>query len=651
MSATVARKQAKVFIPDHIYRDKEGDPIYGVCVLQGTSRRVEYHFDPGEKVWRAGRNGLAGIPYNLPQIVNADPVWIVPCEEAADALRELGACATTSIGGLGRWNPAFGKLFRGKIVYILPRNTAEGREQAERVFFSVMDKAREAKIVSVASIPEGGDVRDWIAERGRKANYGNLVFVCESYEWTDRLAMEAARSKRITDTGNAEQFVARNRDSIRFCHSWGDWLLWDGARWQRDRGALISHLAKEMVDEIWEEVREYEGDEYANRLKKWATLSRSHGKRSALLSLAREERDVSVTHQVFDTHRHLLNVRNGVLDLDAGTLGAHDPELYLTRIAPVEYDPAASAPTWLRFVERIFMGNADLISYVQKAAGYALTGYTHEQCFFFCYGTGANGKSTFVETLLFLMGDYGEKTSISTLMAKENDGGDANPALIALQAARLVVSSEIEEGKRWNESLVKDLSGSDRISARPLYGNPITFFPEFKLFVYGNHKPAIRGTDKGIKRRIKLIPFTVTIPPEEKDERLGEKLRAELSGILNWCLAGWQKAKREGMKAPSIVESATDSYFAEQDLLQTFLEDMVEVVRIDGTTILDPNVSVKNAKLYEVYEEYNRVRRQWSLSHRVFTQRLTEKGFEQRADRKGRPWIGMRLREGGDADF
>lgn len=646
------QRKKKGSAPEWVYKDEKGQPLYGVTrYVRGAKKTyAQFHYRPSAQggEWVPGLNGAARTIYNLPEVLKADTVFVVEGEKCAEALRSLGLVATTNSGGAGKWDPRFAQHLKGKTVYILPDNDAPGADHAEKVFSSLFRIAHVAKIVSLPELPEKGDVADWIARGGKP---DQLVKLCEASGDNnapkDLLHMEAARSKRLTDTGNAEQFTARNQEIVRFCHSWDDWLLWDGLRWKRDRAGLVGHLAKETVDEIWNEARQFEGDGYAKALKRWAQISRSHGKLGAMLSLARNEKSVSVTHEIFDTHKQFLNVENGTLDLNAGTLLAHDPERYLTRLAPVRFDAEAKAPAWDRFVRRIFAENEELIGYVQKAAGYSLTGYTHEQCFFFCYGTGLNGKSTFVETLLFLIGEYGEKTSISTLMAKENDGGDANPALVALQAARMVVSSEIEEGKRWNESLVKDLSGSDRISARPLYGRPITFFPEFKLWVYGNHKPSIRGTDRGIRRRIKLLPFTVTIPPHEKDERLGDKLRAELPGILNWCLEGWKRAQREGMKTPPVVEAATDTYFAEQDTLQGFIEDALRVHFVPGSDLHDSNMRLKNADLYRAYIEYNEERRQFPLSHRTFTQRMIEKGFAQHADGNGRPWLGLSIRQGG----
>lgn len=629
--------------PDWIYTDKDGNALYGVkrYAKAGKKSYAQYHFDAHSKSWKPGLNGTARTLYRLPEVIKADTVFVVEGEKCADRIRAAGAVATTCSGGAGKWEPRFAEHLRGKTVYVLPDNDEPGRAHAEQVFNSLFKVASRYRIVNLPGLKEKGDVFDWF-ESGKTLE--DLQRLCEEEQSeADHFSGEAARHKRLTDTGNAEQFVARYQDRARFCHSWGDWLLWDGQRWRKDEVGAVEALAKDCVDAIWSEVKEYGGDRYSDELKRWAKRSRNASGRSNLLSLARSEPALSITNETLDAHRDWLNCENGTLDLSSGELLPHEQDNFLTKLCPVRFDAQAEAPRWIDFVETIFGGDESLMHYVQKAAGYSLTGDVSQQCFFFLYGLGANGKSVFVETLLSLLGDYATKTSIQTLMARDGDGSDANPALVALQGARLVVSSEIEEGKRWNESLVKDLTGGDRITARPLYGAPLTFTPEFKLWVYGNHKPTIRGADAGIQRRIKLIPFSVTIPESKRDPKLKLKLAAERAGILNWALAGLRMIEADGFEEPAVVRDATRAYIQDQDALKDWIEECVELCYVPGTETLQTALRIANAELYANYANWCDKRRQFTLSHKALTQRLLDRGFAQ-SDERGRPWIGLRLR-------
>ena len=240
-------------------------------------------------------------------------------------------------------------------------------------------------------------------------------------------------------------------------------------------------------------------------------------------------------------------------------------------------------------------GNEKLIAYLQKAVGYTLTGDTSEQVLHFLYGLGANGKSTFLETIMAMLGDYAKQTSTETILVKKMTGGIPND-LAGLKGARLVSAQEVESGRRLAESLVKQLTGGDTISARFLHGEFFDFKPTFKLWISGNSKPVVRGGDYAIWRRIRLIPFTVQIPPEEQDRRLSEKLRGELPGILNWSLAGCLAWQREGLTPPEEVTAATESYRDEMDIIGQFIGERC---------LMGPEYKVTAKKLYAAFVEWS----------------------------------------------
>ena len=267
----------------------------------------------------------------------------------------------------------------------------------------------------------------------------------------------------------------------------------------------------------------------------------------------------------------LLNVRNGTIDVGTGEFREHRQENMITKIANVDYDPQADCPVWKQFVREIMGCKGDLIHFLQTAAGWALSRDTSEQTMFILYGTGANGKSTFLNTIMHLLGDYAIATFTETFMRKN---GDQNTNDVArLRGTRFVTTTEAEQGRRLSEPIIKQITGNDRMTARFLYGEYFNFVPTCKIFLATNHKPVIKGTDHGIWRRIKLIPFTTRILDEKQDKRLDEKLKAEASGILNWLLEGTYRWRKERLRVPAAILHATDEYRGEMDVIGNFLKE------------------------------------------------------------------------------
>ena len=291
----------------------------------------------------------------------------------------------------------------------------------------------------------------------------------------------------------------------------------------------------------------------------------------------------------------------------------------LTKYADVEFRDDAECPLWLAFLEKIFGGNAEIIGYLQRAVGYSLTGDTREQCLHLLHGSGSNGKSTFLEVLQALMGDYGVQADFATFVEKKGDGPRNDVARLA--GTRMVRSSEIGEGKRLNESLVKSLTGQDTIAARFLYSEAFEFRPTFKLWLAANHKPVIRGTDHAIWRRVRLIPFTVTISESEKDETLKDRLIAELPGILRWAVEGCHLWLERGLHPPDAVTVATTAYKNESDILGTFLEECCEI---------GSGLEVSATELYTAYKRWAHENGEFELSQTAFGRRIEERGFDVR---------------------
>ncbi|PLS86578.1 MAG: hypothetical protein CYG60_06515 [Actinobacteria bacterium] len=443
-----------------------------------------------------------------------------------------------------------------------------------------------------------------------------------------------------TDMGNAERFVVRHGADVLYCYPWGRWLVWTGVRYERDDAGMVHKLGKETVRSIHAEAAAEVDDERRKTLAKHARASEAESRIKAMLELVKPE--VPVSPDALDAAPWLLNTPNGTVDLRTGELRPHSREDLLTKMAGAEYDPKAPAPEWAAFLERVQPGE-ELRRFIQRGAGYSASGDTSEQCMFINHGaSGANGKSTFQEALAAALGDYAMRTPTEMLLAKR--GGGVPNDVARLKGARFVAASETEEGRRLAESLVKDLTGQDTVSARFMRAEWFDFKPTHKLWLSTNHKPEIRGTDNAIWRRIRLVPWAVTIPPAEQDRKLSAKLRAELPGILAWIVRGCLEWQREGLRAPDEVRQATAEYRAEMDTLAAFLADRC-VVREEARALAD--------KLYQRYAMWCDANGERQEAQKAFVARMTERGFVRKRATKGTDkgrymWFGVGIREDND---
>lgn len=439
----------------------------------------------------------------------------------------------------------------------------------------------------------------------------------------------------LTDLGNAERFIHYHGLNLLYCRAWKSWLVWEGTRWQVDDTGAAERLAKQTVRQIPFEADQVKNESAKKKIKKHAHRSESAARISSMMSLAKSDAAVVVKADEFDSDPMLLNCLNQVIDLGNGALLPHERDHRLMKQVNAEYDPKATCPTWLNFLDRIMDGNENLLSFLQRAVGYSLTGQTSEQVVFFLHGKGRNGKSTFLELLRYLLADYSLNTPTNTIMRR--DGNSAvNNDVARLRGARLVTAIETEENQHLAESTLKSLTGGDAITARYLFSEFFEFKPEFKLWLACNHKPIINGTDMGIWRRIRMIPFTVTIPESEVDIHLSEKLKAEASGILNWVLAGCEMWQSQGLGMPEEITQANKAYQSEMDSLALFFEDCC---------ILSPNAVSASADLYEAFQKWADQNGERPLTQRTFGGKLTERGFAtQRGTGGKRLWAGIGIR-------
>ena len=371
----------------------------------------------------------------------------------------------------------------------------------------------------------------------------------------------------FTDVWNANLLFEKYGDVLKYCDALGGWFIWDGSHWKKDDAFQILRLAKNTVKQMYQ-MAKVRNDKF---LFKHAVKSESEMKLKSMVNLTRCEKGIAVNNNQFDSDSYLLNCKNGTLNLETGELRLHTREDYLTRKIELNYDPNLDCPEWKRFLMTVFQGDTQIIDFMQKAVGYSLSGSIKEQCIFILYGIGMNGKSTFLKHIFRILGDYALNTPASTLMEKYND---SIPNDIArLKGVRFVTALESGKTRVLAEAQIKQLTGDDPISARFLHCEYFDFFATFKIFFATNHKPNISGTDKGIWRRIRTIPFEKVIAQEEVDKELDGKLSKEYEGILAWAVEGFKKWQQEGLGEVAKIIEATNEYQEESDVIGSYIEE------------------------------------------------------------------------------
>lgn len=438
----------------------------------------------------------------------------------------------------------------------------------------------------------------------------------------------------LDDMGNARRLVAMCGNSIRYSYNKNNWYCWDGKVWQEDFTGAINRLADKTVEDMYSEAIKLTDQDKRDKLLKHAAKTRSITGRKAMIEGAKHIDGIPVIPTDFDKDVWLINLQNGVLDLKSGKLHPHSPDFMMSQISNASFNPNAKCPRWMDYLDKVTDSNEELIKYMQKAVGYSLTGNTGEECLFILYGTGRNGKGTFAETLIHLLGSYARTAQVDSLMLKSVSGSGANPDIARLKGARVVNAAEPQKNSSLNESLIKQLTGGDMVTARFLYSKEFEFRPEFKLWINTNYKPQISGNDDGIWSRVKLIPFTVYFPPEKRDPYLKDYLREkEIGGILYWALEGLKLWQKEGLEMPEMMKSVTKDYRSEMDIMQKFL---------DECTKRKNNSSVAASVLYKAYSEWCAENGEYTLSNTKFGREMG-RYMNKRCDRSGTAYLDIQL--------
>lgn len=600
------------------------------CDAEGQLIAVVYRYDPpggGKEFrpWDVRRRKMAPPTprplYHQSGLKTSSDAVLVEGEKCAQALIGAGVCATTAMHGANApvektdWSP-----LAGKSVLIWPDRDKPGWEYALAAAQAVLNAGAKncCILYPPEDKPEGWDAADALAEgfdvpgflrAGPRMPVEPLMPRAEeSADAPDILA----EVDWTTEDGLATAFTRRWGEDWRYCALWGKWLVWTGARWNTDQVLYVLHLARGICQAA---SLKADNPRLTAKLASASTMA-------AVEKIARTDPMHATTADAWDADLWALNTPGGVVDLATGAMRAHRREDRMTKVTTATPTTPATlkhgCPAWLAFLADVTGGDAALAAYLQVMAGYCLSGVTSEHALFFLYGTGANGKSVFVNVLATILGDYAASAPMETFMDVR---GDRHPTdLAGLRGARFVASIETEQGRRWNESKVKVITGGDKISARFMRQDFFDYVPQFKLVIAGNHKPSIRNVDEAMKRRMHLIPFTVTIPRERRDGRLTEKLLTERDAILAWAVEGCLRWQREGLKPPPAVVSATEEYFEGEDALGQWMEERCAASAQARTLTAD---------LYADWREWAERAGEFVGSVKRFVETLLSRGFER----------------------
>ncbi len=665
-----AQEKFGAYVDSYNYTDEAGNIIKQVVRTDRKEFR-QRHLDGRKWVW--GAKGLRSVVYRLQKIANADPsetIYLLEGEKDVHTLESWGLLATCNDQGAEKFTKAHAECLRDRHIVIVPDNDNAGRRHRDLCLRLLKGVAASVRVLDLPNLPEKGDVTDWRNDcRGTKEQFLELVAGLEeaslpNAEAVPQSAVPRKKKKRApavaelnghahaknswpsiafeegrTDVANGRRLALKHGKNFRWIENWNGHLAWDGTRWSRDQLLAVDGWARDVYEGLWAELSEalktnQVDEDEAQAIVRFIRATGSDRGIQAISRRARSEQGIAIAPDSLDNQPYYLNLPTATVDLKTGVDHEHRREDWLTQLCPTLLDPTAKCPTWEVFLQSVFQGDSNLIAYVHRAVGYCLTGDVSEHALFFCYGKGSNGKSTFLNTLIEMLGgDYAMKAASDLLLVKN---GESHPTGIAdLFGKRLVACIEADAGKRIAESMVKEVTGGDSIRARRMRQDFFEFKATHKIWLAANHKPTIRGTDDGIWRRIKMIPFLAKFEGEGKDRAMPEKLRAELPGILNWAIRGCELWMERGLQEPEAVKEATASYRGDMDIVGQFIAECCMTTEGLG-------LKAKASQLLNAFNKYSG--NDWST--RRFGEEMSERGFEKRHS-SGTWYMGIGLRSEG----
>ena len=635
----------------YAYTDESGQLLYEKIRYDPKSFLQRRPDGKGGYLWKLG--DVERVLYNLPNVITqvgiGKAVFVCEGEKDADRLNSLGLVATTNQNGAGeKWRPEFSAVLGDTPVVILPDNDLSGIRHA----WAISTQINNAFVLELPGLQKKGDVSEWLdaghskdelldLAREVSVNPPEMPAELVEPETPDApVTPEQAAAILLTELANSRRLADTRGDDLLHSSAYG-WLCWDGKRWARsekaarrlahDTGAIIR---KEAADSI---------ADYQTAMKFWKFASRmetSAGITSTLKECAVLE-GIDADDVEFDAHPWRLNCPNGTVDLRTGEMRPHARADRITKLCPTPYQPGATCERFLEFLDQIFDGDDAIVNYLQWYAGYSLSGDTSHDCFAILYGEGGNGKSTLITVLKEVIGaDFAQELNPEELLAHRGDRHSTE--LAQLRGARFVSAIETNEGKRLNESLIKGLTGGDKVRARFMRRDSFEFQPELKLWLATNHKPEICDTSDGMWRRVRLIPFLRKFEGGDRVSKLNYHLvETEAEGILAWAVEGAKQAAVAEPEIPEKVRAAVEEYRADEDLVSQFLELCCNE---------HPDIRVGKSDLHKAFSEWNSGGVTPPL--KAFNSRIRARGVGEGRMGKGRSaWLGIGLAPSeGEAD-
>ncbi|MDO9541425.1 MAG: phage/plasmid primase, P4 family [Kiritimatiellia bacterium] len=670
------QKQNRVFkeVKRWPYQNDTGE-LYAYMI------RFEPEGDPASKTFRPIHKTAGGwqtgdpakwFPYMLPEILKSTgDVFICEGEKAADAGRSIGLVCTTSAHGAKSPNKTNWRSITGRDVDLLPDNDPAGRGYAQDIMKISMElnPAPKIKVIQLPGLSEKGDlydfcenhdgqepetIRDEILKLAEQAPYSMPSVIQPdnvSRLGTERDPLDAAKEGQPlarTDTGLAERFAFYHAAEVAYQTESGAWKVWDGKRWAHDSGLVeirrrLAETARKIKDEC-SALPESMGAQSRMDYFRYALSCEQIGRMDAAARLA-PSLGLARSLAMFDADPMQFCVKNGTIDLRTGTLHPHKREEFITRVSPVAFIPDATDPTFRQFINHATTGDAELESYLQRAAGYTLSGHIHEKCLFIVYCTATDtGKTCFVTGLLTVLGEYGMTIGFDSILEPDH-GGQPNYDLAKLCGARLAVASETKPGRKFAAELIKQLTGGDTLRAREIRQSSVEFRPTHKLWLSTNHAPMLSdGGDEATWNRLRRVPFNNQIPRADRDPRILAALSDPNSpaarAFLAWAVAGAVLWSEQGLGTCAAVEESTTAYQSETDPLLDFIEDSCELHR---------DFCTKSADLRRVYEDWSSKNGQrYPLSRQRFAAVLLKHGCKEHRGHGGvRSWLGIGIKATG----
>lgn len=581
--------------------------LAGKKILYGRLENERFIYGLPRNTPRKSLRAVYGDLKRLREAIQADEAVFIPeGEKDVDTLTRKGYIAFT-YGGVNDWQAEFSELVKGADVIILADNDEPGRAVANTILNDIQPVTKSAKIVvPMPDIPKA-DISDYFQAGHTEQEFEQLINTVTRNRMEGSAEQQKAPNKPLEDVLrdlHAEQFetsdkgfgrlfatVFKNRH--RYNPERRDFMLYNGSRWIDDTEGLAARSsAKDLSDALVRYAVSVDTD--GKYLKAVTPLCNIRNRNNML----QDSRDITFfTNEDLDTNDYILNVQNGTLDLSGNdpVFLEHDPDMLLSKICNAEYDPAATCKEWDKFLLEIMQGDKEKIQYLQKIAGLSLTGNMQEETCFILYGsTTRNGKSTFCETLIYLLGDYALTMKPETLAVKQNlDSRQASGDVARLAGCRFCNASEPPKRMLFDTALLKSLLGRDSITARHLHQREFSFIPKFKLVINTNYLPTITDDTVFSSGRINVISFDRHFEPHEQDRHLKDKLRYknELSGILNWCIDGLRLYRQQGLVPPGAVQKATETYRTDSDKIGNFINECL-------------TKTGRNSKAKDVYDLY-----------------------------------------------